>query len=222
MKYLMENLAQNNKEELEVRDLKEKGRYVTDILFIDHYAKLLGVFTVGVYNAICRHSNVEQICWPSISKISEELDIGRNSVINAIKRLEFWQIIKRYRIGKRANNRYKLISRKCWLPINEDNIKKYSEVCQINFNSFSDKLQWFARQTSNSKETKSKEIKERSDSFKNNLTISNAYKQGDRSYTPFYQNEPMRWVVGKQKWYVISKYNEWLSFADKESKIEWR
>lgn len=39
---------------------------------------------------------------------------------------------------------------------------------------------------------------------------------------PFYMGDPMIWSDAKRKWYVISKNGEWLLFADKESKIEWR
>ncbi|OGZ67747.1 MAG: hypothetical protein A3D35_03780 [Candidatus Staskawiczbacteria bacterium RIFCSPHIGHO2_02_FULL_34_9] len=39
---------------------------------------------------------------------------------------------------------------------------------------------------------------------------------------PFYQGDPMIWSEAKRKWYVISKSGEWLLFADKESKIEWK
>lgn len=39
---------------------------------------------------------------------------------------------------------------------------------------------------------------------------------------PYYRNDPMIWSETKKKWYVIDKYNEWLEFADKEDKIEWR
>jgi len=39
---------------------------------------------------------------------------------------------------------------------------------------------------------------------------------------PFYNNDPMVWSETKRKWYVISKSGEWLLFADKESKIEWK
>lgn len=39
---------------------------------------------------------------------------------------------------------------------------------------------------------------------------------------PFYQGDPMIWSEAKKKWYVIAKSGEWLLFADKESKIEWR
>jgi len=39
---------------------------------------------------------------------------------------------------------------------------------------------------------------------------------------PFYDNSPMVWSEARKKWFVISKQGEWLLFADKESKIEWR
>ncbi len=39
---------------------------------------------------------------------------------------------------------------------------------------------------------------------------------------PFYKGNPMIWSKTKKKWFVISKYGEWLEFADKESTIEWR
>jgi len=39
---------------------------------------------------------------------------------------------------------------------------------------------------------------------------------------PFYLNNPMIWSNTKKKWYVIDKSGEWLEFADKEDKIEWR
>ncbi|MBI1866151.1 MAG: hypothetical protein HYS02_00080, partial [Candidatus Staskawiczbacteria bacterium] len=39
---------------------------------------------------------------------------------------------------------------------------------------------------------------------------------------PFYKGNPMAWSESKKKWYVISKYGEWLEFADKENTIEWK
>jgi len=39
---------------------------------------------------------------------------------------------------------------------------------------------------------------------------------------PFYNKMPMVWSETKKKWYVIDNYGEWLEFADKENKIEWR
>lgn len=39
---------------------------------------------------------------------------------------------------------------------------------------------------------------------------------------PFYKGDPMIFSTTKKKWFVISKYGEWLEFADKEFLIEWR
>ena len=39
---------------------------------------------------------------------------------------------------------------------------------------------------------------------------------------PFYRGDPMIWSETKKKWFVISKYGEWLEFADKKNTIEWR
>ena len=39
---------------------------------------------------------------------------------------------------------------------------------------------------------------------------------------PFYRGDPMVWSESKRKWYVIDKDGQWLEFADKESKIEWK
>jgi len=39
---------------------------------------------------------------------------------------------------------------------------------------------------------------------------------------PFYRGDPMIWSEAKKKWFVISKYGEWLEFADKKEQIEWK
>lgn len=39
---------------------------------------------------------------------------------------------------------------------------------------------------------------------------------------PFYEGLPMIFSETKKKWYVINNNGEWLEFADKEEKIEWR
>lgn len=39
---------------------------------------------------------------------------------------------------------------------------------------------------------------------------------------PFYRGKPMVWSETRRKWYVIDYNGEWLEYADKEDKIEWR
>jgi hypothetical protein len=39
---------------------------------------------------------------------------------------------------------------------------------------------------------------------------------------PFYENMPMVWSEAKKKWFVVRDGGDWLEFADKENKIEWK
>ena len=39
---------------------------------------------------------------------------------------------------------------------------------------------------------------------------------------PFYEGQQMVWSETKKKWFVINDSGEWLEYADKESKIEWK
>jgi len=89
----------NSQEKFEVRDLRDKNRFVVDDKFLNGYARFLGIYAIGVYNSLCRHANKNQSSWPSINKIAQELGIGRNKVIDGTKNLEFWQIVKKKRVG---------------------------------------------------------------------------------------------------------------------------
>ena len=201
----------NNQEKFEVRDLRQKDQYITDDKFLNGYARFLGIYAVGVYGSLCRHANKGQRSWPSIRTMGEELGIGKNSILDAIKRMEFFQIVKKYHIGKMANNRYDLIRKQRWLPINEENLREYSEVCDINFTGLQDKLHRFVARTSNSKETQSKELKERRDL---------PYKK----LKPYFRNMPI--VISKGKrWCIPPDGSAWLEFDGShgaEKQIEWK
>lgn len=209
----------NDQEKFEVRDLRERNRYVVDIKFLNGYARFLGIYAVGVYDSLCRHANKEQKCWPSIPKISEELDICRNKVIESIKYLEFWQIIKKRRIGKQATNRYFLLDKKHWKLLNEENLKQFSEVYHINFKGLQEKLQEFITSTSIVRKHNSKEIQKKGKlSFKE---LADNYKNGCKNYKPFFRGNPMRWLKDRKRWEVF-EHGEWLEFGTGESEIEWR
>jgi hypothetical protein len=47
-------------------------------------------------------------------------------------------------------------------------------------------------------------------------------KPKEKEKKPYYNNDPMVWSKPKRKWYVINSVGDWLEFADKEDKIEWR
>lgn len=192
---------ENNEQKFEVRDLRRKEKFFMDDLYLNGYAKKCGIYATGVYLSLCRHANKEQSCYPSIGKIAEELNISRSQVIRVIKVLKKHNIIRVIRIGKKLNNRYLLLDKSEWSGGDFTSVlQKLHLVSGRNFHS-------------NDTQLRKQNIKE---GFCEN------YKNGDRKYKPFYQGNPMRWVEQRKKWFVISKYGEWLEYVDKESKIEWQ
>ena len=216
-------INENNQDKFEVRDLREKERFIVDDKFLNGYARFLGIYAVGVYSSLCRHANKEQKCWPSIKKMAQELSIGRNKVIDSIKYLEFWQITKKQRVGKHANNRYLLLSKKQWKPLNETNLKEFSEVYHINFRGLQDKLQEFTRSTSIVRKHNSKETQKKgSIIFSSNKDRIGAYKKGGRwEEKPYYKGSPMRYYRSLDRWEAFED-GQWQEFATKESEIEWK
>ncbi len=211
-----------NQENFEVRDLRDKEWFVMDDKFLNGYARFLGVYAVGVYVSLCRHADKQQKTYPAEKTIAEKLGIGKNSVVDSIKYLEFWKIIRKKRIGLKCTNRYFLLKKSGWRPISEESLKEFSEVCHVNFKGLQDKLQKFATRTSIVRKHNSNETQKKGDfSAENNSTILETYKRGDASHKPFYMGNPMRWVRDKRKWYVIEK-GQWLEYADRENKIEWK
>jgi predicted transcriptional regulator len=217
----------NFDEEFEVRDLRDKNWFILDNEFLNGYAKYIGIYAVGVYSSLSRHAGIKQKAYPSQRLIAEELDIGKNKIIESIRSLEFWNIIRKKRVGLHCNNRYYLLKKVFWKPVNEQTLKEFSEVCHINFRGLRDKLQKFVARTSKVRIHKSNNTQFKEEGFLNNSSNDDAsknahnYKNGNKKYKPFYQGNPMRWVEYKKKWYVIVS-GEWLEYADKESKIEWQ
>jgi len=200
-------MIDNFQEKFEVRDLREKGRFMIDDKFLDGYAKFLGVYSVGVYCSLCRHVNKWQKTWPSINLMGKELNIGRNKVIESIKYLEFWKIIKKQRLGMKCNNRYLLLKKTTWKTIKIESLKEFSEVCNVNFKGLHDKLLEFTTSTSIERKHIIKETQKKGVYF-------------SKKKKPYYRGEEMRKKDGK--WWVIPKEGgPWCEFADKESTIDW-
>jgi len=199
-------MEEDNQEKFEIRDLRDKNRFVVDDKFLNGYARFLGIYCVGVYNSLCRHANKTQKSWPSIKRIAQELDVGRNKVIESIKYLEFWRIIKKERLGLKLTNRYSLLSKRCWKSLEEANLKEFSEVYHINFGGLQDKLQEFTTQTSIVRKHNSKEIQKKGDSSKKK---------------PYFKGQQMRF--SRNKWWVLpNDGGAWLEFAGLEKDIEWK
>jgi len=110
---------EEEKEVFEVRDLREKTKFIIDDIFIDKYASVLGPSVSMVYIDLCRHVDKEQKCFPKQITVAKELFLHEITVNKAITILISFNLIKKRRIGKRCANRYWLIDRKHWKKITE-------------------------------------------------------------------------------------------------------
>ena len=98
----------------QIRDLRKKEKFVVDDLYLNGYAKKFGVYATAVYLSLCRHADREQKSFPSVKKIAEEHNVSERQVFRAIKILEKYNLVRKERIGKKANNRYYLIDKSEW------------------------------------------------------------------------------------------------------------
>lgn len=131
-----------DEQSFEVRDLRQKEKFFINDVLIDKFAKIIGIYTVGVYASLCRHSDRGQTCWPSCRLIAEELGISRKQVGRCIKTLEEHNIIRHQRQGKTLNNQYYLMDKAKW-----------SEGTHSPFTGDSQSLHVGATVPSNSKDT---------------------------------------------------------------------
>jgi hypothetical protein len=132
---------------IQIRDLRKQGWYFTDNDFIDKgYSRILGANAFAVYNGLCRHAG-----------------ISRMTVMDSIRALEIFSIVKRIRVGKMCNNRYYLIDKALWVRTDDDEVMSIiltsltsGEVHSMYFTGLSKRLHRYIEWTSNSKETHSK------------------------------------------------------------------
>jgi replication initiation and membrane attachment protein DnaB len=97
---------------VEIRDSRTHFTVVDD-LFIDVYARLVGVSALGVYVILCRHAGVDRSCWPSVVLIADKLDIGLSTVKRSIRILESFRILKVDR-PRGSHNVYHLLDKEKW------------------------------------------------------------------------------------------------------------
>jgi hypothetical protein len=77
---------------MEIIDDRGHFTMVNDV-FIDSYARAVGIYASMVYIVMCRHANISRDCWPSGELISDKLGISASSVKRAISVLESFKII---------------------------------------------------------------------------------------------------------------------------------
>jgi len=131
--------------------------------FFNGYARILGTNALGVYCSLCRHADKLQKSYPSQTLIAEELSISRNTVVECMKALEIFNVIRKIRVGKMCTNRYYLIDKKHWVKKDDPIVMsalatslKDGDVAPRYFRSLLTRLQKSREATSNSKETQKK------------------------------------------------------------------
>lgn len=155
---------------IQIRDLRKQGWYFTDNDFIDKgYARICGANGFAVYNGLCRHADhKKQLTFVGIKALAEELGMSRMTVMDSIRALEIFNIVKRIRVGKMCNNRYYLIDKGHWVRTDDQQVMSIiltsltsGEVHSMYLTGLSKRLQRYIEWTSNSKETQSKETKDK-------------------------------------------------------------
>lgn len=146
-----------------ILDLRAKERFVLDNAFFNGYVKILGTNALGVYCSLCRHADKKQKSFPSVKLLSVELNIHRTTVIDCIKALELFNIIKKVRVGKMCTNRYYLLDKKYWVRTDDEILMsplatslENGEVGSRYFRGLLTRLQRSVDATSSRKETQKK------------------------------------------------------------------
>lgn len=88
-----------------------------DDKFVDEYAKVLNPTAIVIYIWLCRYSNKEQVSWPSLKKLAENLGVNEKTVRRNLESLEMHNLIQIVRIGKKCTNRYHLLDKSEWTPV---------------------------------------------------------------------------------------------------------
>ena len=180
--------------DFEVRDLRKKDKFVLDDLYLNGYARKCGVYATAVYISLCRHADKEQKCFPSIPTIAQEHGISSRQVLRSLSILEKYNIIRRERLGKKANNRYYLLDKSEWTdshitPTPSDTTDSHITRDSQSHHPMTDSH--IHSKETHIKETHSKEAEQSSAGAVVNLLIAK-FEQVNPSYQRFFANKTQR------------------------------
>ena len=158
-------------------------------------------------------------CFASMNFLAKKMGVDKKSVSKTItKLLERKWIVEIEKTKVRGGSVRTFVIVDLW-KLNMDNYESGRQITTpesgSNIPESGRQIPESGRQTDTKKN--SNKIDNKNDEFFKNL--ADGYKNGDKRYKPFYNGDEMRWW--QNKWWVIVK-SEWLMYADKESKIEWR
>lgn len=102
----------------EVRDIRNKGFFVVDDIYLNGFAKYLGPIGSAVYFSLCRHADKNQSSFPSQEMIANEYAMNKRTVVRYLKLLIEMNLINMERVrgynGKWERNTYFLIDKSHW------------------------------------------------------------------------------------------------------------
>ena len=161
-------------------------------------------------------------CFASMNFLAKKMGVDKKSVAKTITKLlaRKW-IVETEKTKVRGGSVRTFVIIDLW-KLNMDNYESGRQITTPESGSINQESGSIIPESGRKTDTKkiNNKIDNNNEEFFKN--VATGYKNGERKYRPFYQENRMRWVEEKRKWFVISKYGEWLEYADKESKIEWR
>jgi len=100
-------------EKFSVRDLRQPGWFWVANEFIDQVASRVGPKASLVYFALCRYSDGDQKCFPSIRTLAQGLGMRLEDVVDSIRKLEDEKVIEAERHPGKVTI-YRLLDTKHW------------------------------------------------------------------------------------------------------------
>jgi len=160
-------------------------------------------------------------CFASMNFLAKKMGVDKKSVAKTITKLlaRKW-IVETEKTKVRGGSVRTFVIIDLW-KMNMDNYESGRQITTQKSGSINRESGSIIPESGRKTDTKKidNKIDNNNDEFFKNVAAG--YKNGERKFKPFYRGNSMRWKAEAQKWYVII-HGEWLEFADKESKIEWR
>jgi hypothetical protein len=102
-----------------IRDVRTKEKFQVDDEYLNGYAKIAGFPATGVYLSLCRHADMEQKSFPSLTLLAQEHGASTKTIQRAIKVLKELNIISveqsKNEKGVWLHNTYYLLDKSQWV-----------------------------------------------------------------------------------------------------------
>lgn len=101
----------------QIIDQRKGGKYMTDNIYIDKYARYGKWKATLAYNSLCRHANHKRTCFPGLLLMAQQHGCTRQTIAAGLKRLvklNIIKIVKQPNKGRWTNNDYILLDHSDW------------------------------------------------------------------------------------------------------------